>query len=131
MHNGENPFEHIVPFLIYLPLGAVLIALIIFLVIMLRRTAKEAAAETVVGSTIGATVFQKRTRKKRDPNTLPYDKEYSYAPTAFHYITFETRDCQRIELSVDSATYQLLSEGDVGTLTYQGSRYIDFIQENF
>ena len=58
MHNGENPFEHIVPFLIYLPLGAVLIALIIFLVIMLRRTAKEAAAETVVGSTIGATVFK-------------------------------------------------------------------------
>ena len=131
MYHEENLFESVVPVLVYLPLFAVLIALIVFLIILIRRNAKESAAEHVAGITIEASIFTKRTRKKRDPNTLPYDKEYSYAATAFHYITFETRDCQRIELSVDAATYQRLSEGDTGTLTYQGSKYIDFIQEKF
>ncbi len=131
MHTGENPFQFIVPLLKYLPVMLIVTALIIFIVIAIRRIARETPKDYADGKTIEATVFSKRTRKKRDPNTLPYDKEYAYAATCFHYITFETADCQRIELSVNAETFQRLSEGDTGTLTYQGSQYIDFIQGNF
>ena len=131
MYYEENPYQSVVPLLKYLPLILIAAALIAFLFFLIRRLRKEMPKDYAGGKTISATVFSKRSRQKRDPNTLPYDKEYSYAATAFHYITFETRDCQRIELSVDAATYQRLSEGDTGTLTYQGSKYIDFIQEKF
>ncbi len=131
MHTGENPFQFIVPLLKYLPVLLIAATLVAFIVIVIRRIIRETPKDYASGTTIEATVFSKRTRKKRDPNTLPYDKEYAYAATSFHYITFETTDCRRIELAVNSATYQRLSEGDTGTLTYQGSQYIDFIQGNF
>ena len=131
MHTGENPYESVASLLIWLPLLLIAAALIVFIVIMLRRNAKASAAQHVTGTTVAASVFAKRSRKKRDPNTLPYDKEYNYSATVFHYITFETRDCRRIELPVDAETFQRLTEGDTGTLTYQGSQYIDYIQQKF
>lgn len=131
MRGEEFPFEKIVPVLKYLPFVLISAALIIFLIVIIRRLCKETPKDSGSGTTIQATVFSKRSRKKRDPNTLPYDKEYSYAATVFYYVTFETRDCRRIELPVSSDTFQRLSEGDTGTLTYQGSQYIDFIQGNF
>ncbi len=131
MHTGDNPFQKYVPFLVYLPLTLIAIALIVFIIIVIRRVIKQNPKSYANDNTISATVFSKRTRKKRDPNTLPYDKEYQYAKTTFYYITFETETCQRIELSVDSETFKRLTEGDIGLLTYQGSQYIDFIQQAF
>lgn len=43
-----------------------------------------------------------------------------------YYITFETQSGIRIELPVRGKQYGLLIEQDTGTLTYQGTRYIDF-----
>lgn len=131
LHTGDNPFESVVPYLLYLPLALVAVAIVVFVIIMIRKNIKQNSNDYADDNSISATVFSKRTRKKRDPNTLPYDKEYQYAATMFYYITFETHNCQRIELSVDAATYKRLSEGEIGTLTYQGSQYIDFIQGNF
>ena len=129
MHTGENPFQFIVPLLKYLPVMLIVAALIIFIVIAIRRIARETPKDYADGKTIEATVFSKRTRKKRDPNTLPYDKEYAYAATSFYYITFETNDCRRIELSVNSETFKRLTEGDEGTLMHQGTRYLGFHRE--
>lgn len=131
MHTGENPFQFIVPLLKYLPVLLIVTALVVFIVIVIRRLIKDTPKDYAAGITVEASVFSKRQRKKRDPNTLPYDKEYAYAATSFYYITFETNDCRRIELSVNSETYKRLTEGDTGTLTYQGSQYIDFIQGSF
>lgn len=131
MYYEENPYQSVVPLLKYLPLILIAAALIAFLFFLIRRLRKEMPKDYAGGKTISATVFSKRSRQKRDPNTLPYDEEFAYAATRFYYITFETQDCQRLELAVASDTFQRLAEGDTGILTYQGSQYIDFIQRAF
>ncbi|MCD8160349.1 MAG: DUF2500 domain-containing protein [Clostridiales bacterium] len=43
-----------------------------------------------------------------------------------YYVTFQFHSNDRLELSVSGQQYGLLSEGDVGTLTFQGSRFLGF-----
>ncbi|MNM86227.1 hypothetical protein D3C76_62250 [compost metagenome] len=43
-----------------------------------------------------------------------------------YYITFEFEDSSRIELYVTHSYYGIISVGDRGTLTYQGTRFKDF-----
>ncbi|MNH94767.1 hypothetical protein D3C73_473920 [compost metagenome] len=43
-----------------------------------------------------------------------------------YYITFEFEDGSRLELFVKFNHYGLISVGDRGTLTYQGTRFKDF-----
>jgi len=43
-----------------------------------------------------------------------------------YHLTFEITSKERISLKVDHQKYALFIEGDKGTLTYQGSRFITF-----
>jgi len=43
-----------------------------------------------------------------------------------YYVTFELLSGDRRELSIHGKEYGMLSEGDEGTLTYQGTRYRGF-----
>ena len=43
-----------------------------------------------------------------------------------YYITFEVESGDRIEFNVPSKEYGLLVEGDIGRLTFQGTRYKAF-----
>lgn len=43
-----------------------------------------------------------------------------------YYVTLEFEDKSRLEFKVKAGTYGLLAEGDQGTLTYQGTRFLDF-----
>jgi len=43
-----------------------------------------------------------------------------------HFATFEMEGGDRMELRLPGAIFALLSEGDHGILTFQGSRFIDF-----
>lgn len=43
-----------------------------------------------------------------------------------YHITFELETGERLELRVKRREYQVLTEGDRGTLTYQGTRYLGF-----
>lgn len=131
MYTEDTVFQSTIPLIVSLPLIIFSVALIVFIIIVVLRHFKSSNIERITDNSIEATVFHKRSRKKRDPNTLPYDKEYAYAATVFYYITFETRNCQRIELTVNADTFRRLSEGDIGKLIYQGSQYIDFIPGQF
>ena len=42
-----------------------------------------------------------------------------------YYVTFELEDRQRLEFHVKGRVYGLLAEGDCGTLSYQGTRYLN------
>lgn len=46
-----------------------------------------------------------------------------------YYVTFQVESGDRIELPVSGIQYGILSEGDSGKLTFQGTRYIDFSRE--
>ncbi|MCD8367480.1 MAG: DUF2500 domain-containing protein [Clostridiales bacterium] len=43
-----------------------------------------------------------------------------------YYITFQFHSNDRLELSVSGQQYGMLSEGDLGTLTFQGTRFLGF-----
>lgn len=42
------------------------------------------------------------------------------------YVTFQVESGDRLELAVNGAAYGMLTEGDVGTLRFQGTRYLGF-----
>lgn len=43
-----------------------------------------------------------------------------------YYVTFQVQSGDRMELSVSGQEYGMLVEGDVGDLTFQGTRYLGF-----
>jgi len=45
-----------------------------------------------------------------------------------YYVTFEFEDGQRLELPVRANQFGLIAEGDIGVLTYQGTRFLDFVR---
>ena len=43
-----------------------------------------------------------------------------------YYVTFQVESGDRMEFSVSGAEYGMLAEGDQGSLTFQGTRYLGF-----
>ena len=43
-----------------------------------------------------------------------------------YYVTFQVESGDRMELSVTGREYGMLSEGDTGKLSFQGTRYLGF-----
>lgn len=43
-----------------------------------------------------------------------------------YYVTFEVQSGDRMELKVPRSEFGLLVEGDVGMLSFQGTRYLEF-----
>ena len=47
-----------------------------------------------------------------------------------YYVTFEVESGDRMELKMTGREYGMLAEGDFGVLSFQGTRYLDFIRKN-
>ena len=43
-----------------------------------------------------------------------------------YFVTFQVESGDRMEFSVSGAAYGMLAEGDIGKLSFQGSRYLGF-----
>ena len=43
-----------------------------------------------------------------------------------YYATFQVESGDRMELEMDEEAYGMLAEGDLGRLTFQGTRYLSF-----
>lgn len=69
--------------------------------------------------TVPATVVGKRDHRSRS-------REHHYTS---YYVTFQFESGDRLELIVPGGEYGLLCEGDRGTLTFQGTRYLGFQRE--
>ena len=63
-----------------------------------------------------AKVVSKRTEHSRSENSS----------STWYYATFEVESSDRIEMGISGDEYGMLAEGDVGELTFQGSRYLGF-----
>ena len=46
--------------------------------------------------------------------------------TTSYYVTFEVESGDRMELSLSGTEYGMIAEGDMGTLTFQGTRFLSF-----
>lgn len=56
-----------------------------------------------------------------------HHQNHHHTTTSTHYFaTFEVESGDRMELEMDGQDYGLLVEGDWGTLSFQGTRYLGF-----
>ena len=70
--------------------------------------------------TVEATVVSKRQHVSHHRSNGHTSHSSSY------YITFQVESGDRMELIVSGMEYGMLVEGDVGKLTFQGTRYLEF-----
>lgn len=57
------------------------------------------------------------------------EEEVSYMFMLFEFmfhVTFQVESGDRMELPVSGREYGMLAEGDIGKLTFQGTRYLSF-----
>lgn len=70
--------------------------------------------------TVNATVASKRT------NVSHHHHDHHVHTSTTYYVTFEVASGDRMELKMSGQEYGMLIEGDVGQLTFQGTRYLGF-----
>ena len=71
--------------------------------------------------TVSAQVVTKRTQVSHHH----HQESMSHTSTSY-YATFQVESGDRMEFSVSGAEYGMLAEGDQGSLTFQGTRYLGF-----
>ena len=71
--------------------------------------------------TVPATVVAKRTEVSRHHT----DNTIAHTFTTY-YVTFQVESGDRMELTVSGSDYGMLVEGDIGKLSFQGTRYLGF-----
>ena len=71
--------------------------------------------------TVPATVVAKRTEVSRHHT----DDTMAHTFTTY-YVTFQVESGDRMELTVSGSDYGMLVEGDIGKLSFQGTRYLGF-----
>lgn len=74
--------------------------------------------------TVPAAVVAKRT-EVNSYTTTAGQHAYTNSDTNY-YVTFEVRSGDRMELCVSGQTYGMMSENDIGMLTFQGTRFLNF-----
>ena len=71
--------------------------------------------------TVSAQVVTKRTQVSH----YHHQDSMGHSSTSY-YATFQVESGDRMEFSVSGPEYGLLAEGDQGSLTFQGTRYLGF-----
>lgn len=79
--------------------------------------------------TTRAHVVAKRENVSHHMNHAGDNRAQSRSSTTY-YVTFQLQNGERLEFHMKGREYGLLAEGDVGTLTYQGTRYLGFERMN-
>jgi len=84
--------------------------------------------------TVGAKVVAKRMAVSRHNHHSHHHHGHGHAmhhsaSSTTYFATFEVESGDRMELKVPDKEYGMLAEGDVGKLTFQGTRYKRFERE--
>ena len=106
----------------------VVLGMILFTVVgNLRTWSKNNASPRL---TVPATVVAKRTNVSRHHTANAGDMTgahgYTSTSATTYYVTFQVESGDRMELTVSGSDYGMLVEGDIGKLSFQGTRYLGF-----
>ena len=116
-------FSILFPILFLVVLGMILFALIS----NLRTWNKNNHSPRL---TVPATVVAKRTDVSHSSSANAGDMSgaHGYDTSTFtsYYVTFQVESGDRMEFEVDGSDYGLLVQGDIGKLSFQGTRYLGF-----
>ena len=75
--------------------------------------------------TVPATVVVKRTEVSHHHHHNHSGAGHTHTSTHY-YATFQVESGDRMELPLSGSEYGMLAEGDQGSLTFQGTRYLGF-----
>ena len=124
MGSGFNAMFTIVPVIVVIGFGLVF-GIVIFR--MITSTVEWGKNNNSPVLTTDATIVTKRMAVSRR-NHINHNNHAMnhHSEVTTYFVTFEVTSGDRIELKVKDKEYGLLAEGDVGKLTFQGTRYKDF-----
>lgn len=74
---------------------------------------------------VHAMISSKRTNVSRHTHHHD-DHMHSHSTSTTYYVTFQFESGDRSEFRISGKEYGQLAEGDLGTLTFQGTRYLGF-----
>lgn len=111
-------FDAIFPVLFSLTFFAVLSVFIVTAVLSISRWHKNNNSPKL---SVPATVVAKRTQHHHSARA-----GRTYGRATYYYATFEFDSGDRLELHIPGSEIGLLVEGDMGILTFQGTRFINF-----
>ena len=115
---GFNLLFSIFPFLFIAVFVIVIGTFIVFAVQGAKTWSKNNASPRL---TVSAQVVTKRTQVSHHH----HQDSMSHTSTAY-FATFQVESGDRMELPLSGSEYGMLSEGDQGSLTFQGTRYLGF-----
>lgn len=79
---------------------------------------------------VSAVIVAKRTEVRHHSHANAGDATgahgYSTSSSTWYYVTFQVESGDRMEFSVAGSEYGMLAEGDIGKLSFQGTRYLSF-----
>lgn len=118
---GVDSFFVIFSILFFVAFFAVFL---LILVTVIRGLRTEHANHNAPRLSVSAKVIAKRTQVGHHMNSVsPHMAGSSYT---HYYVTVEFESGDRLELQVPAAEFGYLVEGDKGTLTFQGTRFLQF-----
>lgn len=122
-NSGPGIMFSIVPIFIFI-VFVLVIGMIIVQAIKGGKQWKQNNASPVL--TVDATVVSKRTdvshyRRNSNENHMSTSRS-----STTYYVTFQVESGDRMEFHVQDTEYGMLVEGDMGNLTFQGTRYKGF-----
>lgn len=111
---------------IIVTLGGIVIAIVV-LVAAVKGIAEWSYNNGQPILTARARVIAKRMDVRTSHSIHNSNDHFHHDGTRTHYyVTFELESGERREIAVSGPEYGILVEGDVGTFTYQGTRYKGF-----
>lgn len=117
----------IIPILFFIVFTFVFVIIIINVVKGAKRWKLNSDSPVL---TVEAKVVTKRSDVSyhRQGNMVNNNMDMGYSSTNY-YITFEVQSGDRMEFNVMDTEYGMLTEGDKGSLTFQGTRYLSYVRD--
>ncbi len=115
------PFDflfNIMPFFFFIVFGIVITGFIVFGIKAFSEWTRNNSQPVTAGH---AMVMDKRTHVWGGGH-----HHHHHGSSTSYYVTFEFEDGERQEFMVSGKVYGQITQGDTGTLTYQGTRFHDF-----
>ena len=109
----------IVPFIIS-------IMFVFFIIIFIKGIAQWNKNNNSPVLTVDAKIVTKRTEISHNGFNSNDNTIHNTSTSTYYYITFQVESGDRIEFHVKASEYGMLVEGDIGKLTFQGTRYKKF-----
>lgn len=116
---GFNTFDHFMFSYGWIFAGVIFLLVIsVFIYIIVTGVSQWTKNNNSPKLTVPAEVKTKRTRTSGGSGDS--------SASTWYYVTFQVESGDRMEFGVRGTEYGMLAEGDVGMLTFQGTRYLEF-----